>query len=265
MSNSDQNSKSGKKVVIQDIFIGLLVTILGGIIVAVFVGEGRFSPSPTQATPSVIAKNTDTSAPVLETKAPQIITSPAPIIAQPQFNILAFSDDFENGNKNFVGFGGSYTVVDDSNGNKVLELSDAGSNSLVVYFGPQDISDCAIEYRVRIINLDKKSDSSGIVNLILRNKKLGDAMYVFSLDPYNKNSLFYHYPPFENIGESPINIETGKWYDIRVEMDGENLYAYTDGVLTIKTKDSRVNSGNLGFQIYSNMATDFDDVKVWTR
>lgn len=209
----------------------------------------------------------ETAQPITNTLSAPIVSAATPknsTTTSLQFNTLTFSDNFENGNKNFVGGGGTYKVVDDGTGNNVLELSDAGSNSLVVYFGPQDISDCAIEYRVRIVSLNNNSETSGTVNLLLLNKNLGDAMYGFSLDPRNNNSLFYYFPPFENIGESQMNIETGKWYNIRVEMDGENLYLYISGVLVIKTKDSRVNSGNLAFQIYSNTTADFDDVKVLT-
>ena len=90
-------------------------------------------------------------------------------------------------------------------------------------------------------------------------------MFVFSFDPHNQYALFYYYPPFEKIQGAPVNIVSGKWYDIRVEMDGENLFASIDGVTNIQATDSRLKSGNLGFQIYSNTTAYFDDVKVWTR
>ncbi|MBK9778656.1 MAG: hypothetical protein IPP55_01165 [Anaerolineales bacterium] len=63
----------------------------------------------------------------------------------------------------------------------------------------------------------------------------------------------------------PINIETGKWYDIRVEIIEGNFYASIDGVSVLHGTDSRLQSGKLGFQIYSNTTNYFDDVKIWSR
>ena len=219
--------------------------------------EGSDNPQRIQQDP-ISVPNT-----IVATTTPEVL-NPTPTIVSSQFNTLAFSDDFENGNKNFLlgGGSGSFQVVDDGNGNKVLELSDAGTDSLLVNFGPKKISDCVIEYRVRF---NTKSHYPGTANLMLRSTELGRQTYVFAFDKQYQTSLFYYYPPWESIKSFDININPGTWYDIRVEMDGENLNASIDGVPVLQATDSRLISGNFGFQIYSNTTIDFDDVKIWTR
>jgi hypothetical protein len=215
------------------------------------------SPSPTSvistaSTPFIIQSSTSI----------PIKTS----ISTSQFNTLILSDDFENGNKNFLlgGGSGSFRVVDDGIGNKVLELSEAGYYSLLVTFGPENISDFAIEYRVKIVSFDSKQNTSGVANL-KRYTNFGGSEYTFSFDLHYQYPQFYYISPYEKIQGADYRIVDNKWYKIRVEMDGENLFASIDDVPVLKTTDSRLNSGKLGFQIYSNTIVYFDDVKVWTR
>jgi len=260
----------------------LLGGLLGLVVLAVGIGLGSFwmrlgvrtipvavttsrpvPPEENSTVPSIPTQEIP-----IETTTPIMKITPSSTIAASKFNALVFSDDFENGNKNFTlgGGSGSCKVVDDGTGNNVLELSDAGQYSFLVTFGPKNISNFAIEYRLKIVSLDNQQRDSGIANLFLRYTDFGGPMYAFSFDPGYQDALFYYYPPFDNIKSEPFNIVTGKWYDIRVEMDGKNLYASIDGILPdIQATDSRLTSGNLGFQIYSNTTVDFDDVKVWTR
>lgn len=221
-------------------------------------------------TPQIQQSPTSIPNTVVATSAPET-PKPIPTIASSPFTTLVFSDDFENGNNNFsLGDGsGSINVVDEGNGNNVLELSDAGIYTLLVNFGSENISDCSVEYRVKIISLDNKSETSGVANLLLRHAGLGKPTYVFSFDAHYQITQFYYFPPFELLQGVPFgiptNIENEKWYDIRVEMDGENLRAYIDGVSVLQGTDSRLRSGKLGFQVYPNTIIDFDDVKIWSR
>lgn len=235
-----------------------LGTLLGAVITLGILGFSGLLNTGNEVFPSF----SPTSA-VVATSTEELHQNPT--MASSKFNILSFSEDFENGTQDFKidGGSGSVRIVDDGTGNKVLELSDAGASSLFVTFGTENMESYVIAYRVKIVSLDNKQDVSGIANLILRYTKWGGPFYVFSFDPFYQNSSFYYYPPYEKIGEAPSRIVTGQWYDIRVEIDGENLGASIDGVQVIETTDSRLNSGGLGFQIYSNTTTYFDDVKIW--
>ena len=252
-------NNDGKGISLKGMILGALIgamITLGVLGFSGFLNTGNGdspSPSPTSTSNAVVATST------IEMLHPSLTVEPS------KYNNLSFSEDFENGTKDFEidGGSGSLKIVDDGTGNKALELSDAGTSSLLVTFGPKNIANYVIEYRVKIVSLDDKQYDSGIANLILRYTKWGGPFYVFSFDPFHQNSSFYYYPPYEKIGEAPSRIVTGQWYDIRVEIDGENLDVSIDGVQVIQTTDSRLNSGGLGFQIYSNTTTYFDDVKIW--
>jgi hypothetical protein len=240
-----------------------------GIIVTILIALDSGNSFADQQKPNFVP-DTPTSTPVIASN-PVETQKPVATATSSQFKTLIFSDDLENGNKNFtLGDGsGSLNLVNEENGNTVLELSEAGIYTLLVNFGPENISDCAIEYRVKIVKMDNVSETSGTANLLIKHMGLGKPTYVFSFDPYHKITQFYYYPPFQLLQGipfgMPINIETGKWYDIRVEIIEGNFYASIDGVSVLHGTDSRLQSGKLGFQIYSNTTNYFDDVKIWSR
>lgn len=240
-----------------------------GIIVSIIIAPDSGNLFKIEQTPTFVP---NTAAPVsvittnsVETLKPTATASPS------QLTTLIFSDDLESGKENFIlAYGsGSLNTVDEEDGNTVLELSDAGIYTAVVNFGPQNISDCAIEYRVKIVSMDNSSETSGVANLLLRHKGFGQPFYVFSFDPHYQITQFYYYPPFELLEGIPFGIPTkieiGKWYDIRVEINEDNFYASIDGTPFLHGTDSRLQSGKLGFQIYSNTTSYFDDVKIWSR
>ena len=273
----EKNTPQEKRPVLKPAFpMQYLWFILGGVaLVSILLGWG-LGGGPAEAFPTKTPILIHTPTPTLSPRVPNTIAitstpdalQPQPTGASSNFNTLVFSDDFESDGMNFTlgGGSGSFEIVDDGNGNKVLELSDAGSYSLMVTFGPKNISNFAIEYRVKFVSFDNMQPASGVSNLILRYTEFGGPMYDLSLDPEYQNAYFYYYPPYEKLHQAVnFRILTEKWYEVRVEMDGESLYASIDGVRAFQATDSRLSSGNLGFQTYSNAITQYDDVKVWTR
>jgi hypothetical protein len=70
---------------------GLIVAVVGGIIVAVIVGEGRFAPTSMTPTQTTLA---------LPTIAPSSSVSSIPPSIQPTSSNILFYEDFEKGAAN---------------------------------------------------------------------------------------------------------------------------------------------------------------------
>ena len=176
---------------------------------------------------------------------------------------LVYSENFEDGFAHeFTYNGGSWNVIDDGTGNKVLELKPEAPHDNAS-FGPTVFSDGVIEYRFKVINGDNP--------LLQFNFRMNPAIASDYLVLYNPGSLSLLYqdpvtgwgPVEASSGNGTSQFGNGEWITIRVEAFGQQIKLFAGGNLVTRDLDSRSKSGMLFFTAYPNSDILFDDIKVW--
>jgi serine/threonine protein kinase len=175
---------------------------------------------------------------------------------------LIFEDSFEDGfSHGFNYWEGSWSVVEDNTGNKVLETKSGASGSSSTLSTP-NFSDGIIEIRFRVI-----SGINPIVTLTFRLNSSSD--WIDYKVVYDKGSLNLYYqdkgtwkPVQASSGGGTIQAAKGDWITLRLVAQGENIKVFADGKLIITALDSRLKTGEINIGTFPNMVTQFDDIKV---
>jgi len=162
------------------------------------------------------------------------------------------SDDFEEGNiDNWSARGGSWSVVTDNDGNKILKQSVSGD--AFIFCGEPEWGNYVLEARVRL--------DSG-VNLGLVARWNGSNLNCYRADYYHNNARLYNASnDTGTMQRGSFTMESGKWYLFRLELHGNVIRFYVDGELKCTLEDSQFSSGLIGLQAWQTIAS-FDDVTV---
>ena len=160
-------------------WVGISLGVVTLVLASLWAGpSGLIRPSPTntsalQPTPAPLSGAMETQNPQMAGNVPQQITSVIPALATPKSPAaaavtpgqnspgenLVYNEDFEDGFARGFEFGpGNWAVVDDGTGNKVLK-SNNNKEWTESIFGPDKFSDGVIEFRFRILQENKSSQS----------------------------------------------------------------------------------------------------------
>jgi hypothetical protein len=111
------------------------------------------------------------------------------------------------------------------------------------------------------------------------NTSTGDAGFMFrtqSVSPINDRGSNYYvgiYPYYDEVAlgymdgswhrlaDTTVTIDTGVWYDLRIDVRGTDIDVYLDGTYLFSYSDSTYAYGSVGLRTFRN-ATDYDSVIV---
>jgi hypothetical protein len=202
-------------------------------------------------TPSLTPTSTQTNTP--------LPLSPTPTPTVPYRGIL-FEDDFESGNLDNWAYmtGGTEILTEDSN--RVLGLVGHSQD-------PRGIgittgitwTDYAFAFRVKIL----QSTNQGTADLYayVRNSSTGRYMATLS----SKVSLGFEremYSQWNSISYSNFQMESNRWYEVRIEIVGDYLSYYVDNSRRLFAGQDFLPRGNIAFAFSPNTIIYIDDVAV---
>ena len=175
---------------------------------------------------------------------------------------LLFSEDFEDGFSKGIAFNsGSWKVVDDGTGNKVLEQN-SNTNSGDAVIGPpyiKNFSDGVIEFRFKTINGEMQ------LSFRLNSSNNGYTSYPLMYGLGGFQLLYQENGAWQPIEGTTINgsdqLFDNGWIILRVEAKKNNINIFANGNLVISAYDSRISEGRIDFGGSGNI--QFDDLKVW--
>jgi hypothetical protein len=72
----------------------------------------------------------------------------------------------------------------------------------------------------------------------------------------------YHFSIPDEIASATYKLSRGVWYDIAVEVRGDNIKAYVDGNLVIDHNDGGYPSGSVGMFAYKIADAAWDNIEV---
>lgn len=177
---------------------------------------------------------------------------------QPTFVNAAviFSDDFEDGN--YTGWStssGSWSVVTD--GSRVLKQSSTSANCYA-YTGSSNWTSYSVEARVKVLAYN---GSNRMVGLCAR---FQDTNNFYFLRFSNSNILEIRKKvngSTTTLASKSYTCSAGKWYSLKLTVNGNTLTAYVNGVQQLTATDSTFSSGRIGVTAVST-SVEFDDFIV---
>jgi hypothetical protein len=159
-------------------------------------------------------------------------------------------------------FTGNWKVTDD-NGNKVLEQ--ASSNHSGSYFNVivnKDLNHKDVAISVKFKGIKGNEDQGG--GPVWRYKDIKN-YYIARANPLENNYRVYKVinGHRKELKSANIDIQTGKWYDLRIEMKGNRIKCYFNGKLELETTDnSFTGAGKVGLWTKADAVTYFDNMNV---
>ncbi len=189
-------------------------------------------------------------------------TSSATLSAPPSSAALIFTQNFDdNSMSGFALRDGDWKIVRDKS-NPVLQFSAVGSNWPAgrMIFGPSEISDAVIEFRVQFEELS---------GLYLNFREQPSGSYSLSLDPVDSVIVW----AIHTVGDSnwqpiisqPFTFQQDVWYSVRVEAFGEQVVVSINGNRSISASDPSFKNGSLRFELQPNAVVLIDDVNIWSH
>ena len=186
---------------------------------------------------------------------------------------LLFSADFGDGFTHGFEFnaGGSWKVVDDGTGNKVLQLNSPSTGSAIAVFGPDNLTDGIVEFRMRTVSADSQAQQ-GVFEFGFRFQDpdhWNQYLVLFNPIGFKLDMNFQDTNSVWNImegisGSGSIQTQDGSWFKVRVEFQGEKMGVFVNGTRFITAEDSRLEKGgSLSFGAYGPVVVQLDDIKVW--
>lgn len=184
---------------------------------------------------------------------------------------LLFSEDFEDGFADGFSFqSGNWKVVDDSKGNKVLEMTSTTccANGL---FGPSSMSDGIVEFRYKLINANYQAQHHVATfgfRLNITSGNFTSYSLIYEPDGSTLNFIYQEnggeWQPIErSSGGGSIQPQEDNWTTLRVEFQGENIKVFVNGNSFMSAQDSRDKAGALILGANGAVTVQFDDIKVW--
>jgi len=141
---------------------------------------------------------------------------------------VLYQSNFTTGTDGWTFPRGAWSVVDGA-----LHQSDNAENDLAT-IGSTDWTDCTIHLQARKV--------SGAEGFLIRFRQVNDGNYIH----LNLGGWGNHQHALEKATDGAKadlgaringNIETGRWYDIRIELQGENIRCYLDNELILEARD----------------------------
>lgn len=180
---------------------------------------------------------------------------------------IIFNQNFEdNASSGFAFETGKWEIVKEKS-NFVLKgvATEPIAPAALAYFGSNDFSDGGVEFRVKFLNrqglyLDFRSQNE-------------QGNYVLYLFPENQTVILatnvlenndWKFAPLSSNSSLSFAFQQDVWYDVRLDLRGENFTLNIDGNRIMSASDARFMRGRLRFALDINAAVELDDVKVWS-
>ncbi|RCW51686.1 immunoglobulin-like domain-containing protein [Paenibacillus prosopidis] len=188
-----------------------------------------------------------------------LVTDSAPAAAVSSTVLL--EDDFQDGDSNgwtLSGGTGAWSVADDAAaaGNKMLYQSLNGPEAYAIA-GDSSWSSYVYETKVKLVN---DGPYPGIVARYTDNNNY----YMFRLNPTSINKLELSKKvsgTSTTLGSSNFTTVKGKWYTMRMVVDGNTIRCYIDGTRIFSITDNSLAAGKVGFRTnWGQMGVD--DIQV---
>jgi len=204
-----------------------------------------------------------------ETNKPNEVLAVSPV--PPTETAFTF-DNYEAGktpsgwSNYFTGKGGlGHWEILDVEGNKILaqvSKENYGYHFDVIVY--DDLSCTDVEITVKFKGVEGSEDQGG--GPVWRYQD-ADNYYIARANPLENNYRVYKVINGNRKQLKSVNMEinTGKWYTLKITMEGDEINCYFDGELKLKTSDSSFsNPGKTGLWTKADAVTYFDDFEVVT-
>ena len=176
----------------------------------------------------------------------------------------ALTDDFSSGAAaGWTEVQGTWAVTNGEYTQSDLTWSTTGTHETYhrSYFGDQSWTDYTVEATVRI---DESGGVAAILGIFFRvtEKSAGGDYYLFRLDERPAEGPGLIKSPNVTMQINPNQpAELGRDYVLKVEVAGDSIRCYVDGVLEIDVTDSDFATGAVGVGTFDAVGS-FDDVSV---
>lgn len=94
-----------------------------------------------------------------------------------------------------------------------------------------------------------------------------DNFYIVRANALEDNVNIYKYVngSRRSIQEGSAKVVSGRWQELRVEVRGDAIRGYLNGVLVVEGRDDTFKAGKIGLWTKADSVTCFDDVKATPR
>jgi len=153
---------------------------------------------------------------------------------------IAFNDDFENGISKWTTVKGTWNIVDDNS--KVYKQSgDLGES--IITAGSSNWTDYFVEADLRLYAVNQ---SVGLLGRYIDNENY----YMLRLNKTDGKVELYkkEKDKLKLISSAPFAVNVGTNYKLKLDMHGNSLTGYVDGVKKIEAIDSSISNGRVGIR-----------------
>ncbi|MEU7869176.1 family 16 glycoside hydrolase [Dactylosporangium sp. NPDC049140] len=180
------------------------------------------------------------------------------LATQVAFADTAFSATFEDGSTSgWSKSGGTWSVVTD--GTKVLQQSNAGSENAREFAGDSGWTDYTVQASVKPLSLG----SGGFAGLLARSTS-STTFYRLALLPGNTVQLqAVNSGSVTVLGSVSRTVSTGTWYTLAIAVNGSSISGSVNGTTVATASNSSITKGRIGLQTAYSSA-NFDNVTVTT-
>jgi len=175
---------------------------------------------------------------------------------------ILFDEDFEDGSADGIELltENSWEIITDEDSNQVFQSDNRNSSDYPSFsFGQEDWQDYSIEYKIKLIDSTEENArvalqfrSNGIRYYVL---DVGDAeAYLgYSLKDDDWKELVTQNP----------TIERNTWYEVRVDVQGDQIDVYLDNSKISSVTDSQITSGQIIIFAAPGSFVQVDDIRVF--
>lgn len=151
-----------------------------------------------------------------------------------------------------------WSIVSDGT-NKVLDAKCAvadGCRGSGLAFGSGEWTNYAVDFRTKMINQNADIDVS------FRTNAPEGYVYRMSLRSQTTSLVVNSDSGWKVIKERTYSFQTGVWYHIRLEAQGQTIRAFINDKLQAEITDTSFKAGNIVFNLFSDSHVQFDDIRV---
>lgn len=209
---------------------------------------------------SITPTLTATSMPII-TPTPTLTPSRTPTMTPTQipFGAILFKEDFEDENLIEWFYDSRFAKIQTQNDNHVLNLTGARTDFLE--FSLRDgfnWTNYSLRFRSKI-----SQSTSGTSDLYADIRHSGGGTYMATLST-NISLSFERYigSTWNSLGSADFQFRENTWYDIRIDVVGDDLKYYVNGILRLSRRDSSLKTGTILFGYAPNTNIYIDDITV---
>lgn len=231
------------------------------------------TPTDT-ATPTYTATNTPTDTPTpsnTPTDTPTPTRTPRPTRTPtttptnvPQESIL-YSEDFEDGEaQNWDTYYATWTIEEDDaskfwRGTGPTNYPQAWLDLEKLGISSSNWDNYAIELNIRFQNDEA---NTGFFTCVRTDG--GSQFYSAVITTQWSHVARYYNGEYQVLREGTTTLTQGRWYTLRVEVEGTEIRFYVDNRIAISAEDSSLSSGSIGFYMGGGDIVDIDNIRVWS-